>query len=114
LINTIYFSFYIFIYFPYHSTIKYRESLIFSSQGNQTQTILSFSHLVQMASWTARQNKLFEEALAIYDRDTPDKWHNVAKVVGKSVEDVKRHYEVLKEDIRRIERGEVPFPYKGS
>lgn len=66
-----------------------------------------------MASWTARQNKLFEEALAIYDRDTPDKWHNVAKVVGKSVEDVKRHYEVLKEDIRRIERGEVPFPYKG-
>ncbi|CAJ2646412.1 unnamed protein product [Trifolium pratense] len=65
-----------------------------------------------MASWTARQNKLFEEALAIYDRETPDRWHNVAKVVGKSVEDVKRHYEVLIEDIKRIERGEVPFPYK--
>jgi hypothetical protein len=65
-----------------------------------------------MASWTARQNKLFEEALAIYDRETPDRWHNVAKVVGKSVEDVKRHYEILIEDIKRIERGEVPFPYK--
>ncbi|WJX55575.1 Protein RADIALIS-like 6 [Trifolium repens] len=60
-----------------------------------------------MASWTARQNKLFEEALAIYDRETPDRWHNVAKVVGKSVEDVKRHYEILIEDIKRIERGEV-------
>ncbi|GAU18526.1 hypothetical protein TSUD_233980 [Trifolium subterraneum] len=60
-----------------------------------------------MASWTARQNKLFEEALAIYDRETPDRWHNVAKVVGKSVEDVKRHYELLIEDVKRIERGEV-------
>lgn len=66
-----------------------------------------------MASWTQRQNKLFEEALAIYDRETPDKWHNVAKVVGKSVEDVKKHYELLKEDIKRIERGDIPFPYKG-
>jgi hypothetical protein len=34
-------------------------------------------------SWTARQNKLFEQALALYDRETPDRWHNVAKVVGK-------------------------------
>ncbi|GAU36002.1 hypothetical protein TSUD_211390 [Trifolium subterraneum] len=61
-------------------------------------------------SWTARQNKLFEQALALYDGETPDKWHNVAKVVGKSVEDVKSHYEILKEDVQRIENGRVPFP----
>lgn len=64
------------------------------------------------ATWTQRQNKLFEEALAIYDRETPDRWQNVAKVVGKSVEEVKRHYEILIEDVKRIERGQVSFPYK--
>ncbi|CAL0311495.1 unnamed protein product [Lupinus luteus] len=66
------------------------------------------------SSWTPRQNKVFEEALAIYDRETPDRWQNVAKLVGKPVEEVKRHYEFLKEDIKRIERGLIPFPYKGS
>ncbi|KOM45157.1 hypothetical protein LR48_Vigan06g046300 [Vigna angularis] len=67
------------------------------------------------SSWTPRQNKLFEEALAIYDRDTPDKWQNVARVVGKSVEEVKNHFEILKEDVNRIERGQVPLPnYRGT
>lgn len=63
-------------------------------------------------SWTARENKQFERALAIYDRETPDRWQNVANMVGKSVEEVKRHYEILKEDIRRIENGQVAFPYR--
>ncbi|KAL9327061.1 hypothetical protein ACSQ67_007706 [Phaseolus vulgaris] len=54
------------------------------------------------SSWTQRQNKLFEQALALYDRETPDRWQNVANVVGKSVEDVKRHYEILKEDIKLL------------
>ena len=67
------------------------------------------------SSWTPRQNKLFEQALALYDRDTPDRWQNVARVVGRSVEDVKRHYEILKEDVERIEHGRVPFPrYKNN
>ncbi|KAJ1420748.1 SANT/Myb domain [Sesbania bispinosa] len=64
------------------------------------------------SSWTPRQNKLFERALAIYDRETPDRWQNVANMVGKSVEEVKRHYEILKEDVRRIEHGQVAFPYR--
>ncbi|KAK7386536.1 hypothetical protein VNO78_26839 [Psophocarpus tetragonolobus] len=64
------------------------------------------------SSWTARQNKLFERALAKYDRETPDRWQNIASEVGKSVEEVKRHYEILKEDIRRIEHGQVAFPYR--
>lgn len=65
------------------------------------------------SSWTPRQNKIFEHALAIYDRETPDRWHNIAKMVGKSIEDVKKHYEILKEDIKRIEQDQVPFPYAG-
>jgi len=65
------------------------------------------------SSWTPRQNKIFEHALAIYDRETPDRWQNIAKMVGKSIEEVKMHYEILKEDIKRIEQDQVPFPYAG-
>ncbi|GFP85883.1 protein radialis-like 6 [Phtheirospermum japonicum] len=63
-------------------------------------------------SWTAQENKLFEKALARFDRDTPDRWHNVARAVGggKSVEEVKRHYEILIEDLGQIESGHVPIP----
>ncbi|OIW04066.1 hypothetical protein TanjilG_00626 [Lupinus angustifolius] len=62
------------------------------------------------------QNKQFEKALALYDKDTPDRWKNIAKVVGdKSAEEVKKHYEILLEDLRRIESGSVPIPkYKST
>ncbi|KAL4568968.1 hypothetical protein LXL04_024592 [Taraxacum kok-saghyz] len=63
------------------------------------------------SSWTPKQNKLFEKALAVYDKDTPDRWQKVARAVGgKSEEEVKRHYELLIEDLRHIESGNVPFP----
>uniref|UniRef100_A0A0A9CTC7 Uncharacterized protein n=1 Tax=Arundo donax TaxID=35708 RepID=A0A0A9CTC7_ARUDO len=57
------------------------------------------------SSWTANQNKLFERALATYDRDTPDRWQNVARAVGggKSAEEVKRHYDKLLKDLQHIE-----------
>ena len=69
-----------------------------------------------VTKWTTQQNKQFEKALAIYDKDTPDRWHNVASMVpGKSPEEVKKHYEILLEDLNRIEAGMVPFPnYKSS
>ncbi|KAI4298336.1 hypothetical protein L6164_031909 [Bauhinia variegata] len=68
------------------------------------------------SSWTPKQNKLFEKALAKYDKDTPDRWRNVAKAVrDKSPEEVKRHYDVLIEDLRHIESGRVPIPnYKST
>ncbi|KAJ7967315.1 Protein RADIALIS-like [Quillaja saponaria] len=63
------------------------------------------------SSWTPKQNKVFEKALALYDKDTPDRWQNVAKAVGgKSAEEVKRHYEILLEDLRHIESGHIPIP----
>lgn len=66
--------------------------------------------------WTPKQNKLFEKALAKYDKDTPDRWQNVAKAVGgKSADEVKRHYELLLEDLKHIESGHVPIPnYKST
>ncbi|KAL3843448.1 hypothetical protein ACJIZ3_000851 [Penstemon smallii] len=68
-------------------------------------------------SWTPQENKLFEKAIARFDRDTPDRWQNVARAVGggKSAEEVKRHYEILIEDLCRIESGHVPIPkYKNT
>ncbi|XP_062098114.1 protein RADIALIS-like 3 [Humulus lupulus] len=67
--------------------------------------------MASSGSWTAKQNKLFENALAIYDKDSPDRWHNMAKAVGgKTVEEVKKHYEMLVEDLTKIETGQVPLP----
>ncbi|XP_009340740.1 protein RADIALIS-like 3 [Pyrus x bretschneideri] len=68
------------------------------------------------SSWTPKQNKQFEKALALYDKDTPDRWQKVARAVGgKSAEEVKRHYELLIEDVKHIESGRVPFPdYRGE
>ncbi|EEF50880.1 protein RADIALIS-like 3 [Ricinus communis] len=68
------------------------------------------------SSWTPRENKLFEKALALYDKETPDRWQNIAKAVGgKSADEVKRHYDVLIEDVKHIESGRVPFPnYKSK
>ncbi|XP_047328282.1 transcription factor RADIALIS-like [Impatiens glandulifera] len=69
------------------------------------------SSSMSSGSWTVKQNKDFERALAIYDKDTPDRWYNVARAVdGKTPDEVKRHYEVLVEDVKHIEQGQVPYP----
>ncbi|VVA99481.1 unnamed protein product [Arabis nemorensis] len=34
------------------------------------------------SSWTAKQDKKFEVALATYDKDTSDRWQNIARAVG--------------------------------
>ncbi|CAA2994389.1 RADIALIS-like 3 [Olea europaea subsp. europaea] len=75
--------------------------------------------LTEMASnstWTAKQNKLFENALATYDKDSPDRWQKMANAVGggKTAEDVKLHYEKLVEDINHIESGQIPLPNYSS
>ncbi|KAJ7978357.1 Protein RADIALIS-like [Quillaja saponaria] len=63
------------------------------------------------SSWTLKQNKMFEKALTIYDKDAPDRWHSVAKAVGeKSAEEVKRHYELLLEDLRHVESEQILIP----
>ncbi|KAK1293311.1 Protein RADIALIS-like 1 [Acorus calamus] len=67
-----------------------------------------------LSSWTAKQNKAFEKALAMFeeDKESNERWEKVALMVGegKSAEEVKRHYEALLEDLSRIESGLVPFP----
>lgn len=63
--------------------------------------------------WSVKENKEFEKALAVYDKEeSPERWAKVAKAVGsgRTVEEVKRHYQVLVEDIKYIENGKLPFP----
>ncbi|XP_047945151.1 transcription factor RADIALIS-like [Salvia hispanica] len=61
--------------------------------------------------WSAQENKAFEKALAVFDQDTPNRWVNVARAVGgRMPEEVKRHYDILIEDIKYIDSGKVPFP----
>ncbi|KAK7309294.1 hypothetical protein RJT34_05891 [Clitoria ternatea] len=61
--------------------------------------------------WKAQKNKMFENALAVYDKESPDRWYNIAMFVGGTTEvEVKRQYEVLLEDINNIESGKVPLP----
>jgi len=61
--------------------------------------------------WTAEENKLFENALAYYDKDTPDRWMRVAAMIpGKTVGDVIQQYRELEEDVSVIEAGLIPVP----
>jgi hypothetical protein len=72
---------------------------------------LSMTQNSGRAQWTPKQNKLFEQALAVYDKETPDRWTNIARAVGgKSAEEVRRYYELLEHDVKHIESGNVPFP----
>jgi len=64
------------------------------------------------STWSKKENKLFEEALAHYGEDTPDRWHKVSRAIGgsKTADEVLRHYELLDEDVKLILSGNVPFP----
>lgn len=78
---------------------------------------ITSSRRVDQSTWTPEQNKKFERALAVYDKDTPDRWQNVARAVGsgKSPDDVKRHYDRLVEDLIFIESAQFPLPnYKNT
>nr|BAU80779.1 DIVARICATA-like transcription factor [Torenia fournieri] len=68
------------------------------------------------ALWTPAENKAFENALARFDENTPDRWQKVAAMVpGKTVIDVIRQYKELEDDVSSIEAGLIPLPgYGGS
>lgn len=74
----------------------------------------SFNWLIderESTNWTPEENKLFENALAIHDKDTPDRWHKVAAMIpGKTVGDVRKQYKELEDDVSNIEAGLIPIP----
>ncbi|XP_057742204.1 transcription factor DIVARICATA [Arachis stenosperma] len=61
--------------------------------------------------WTPQENKQFENALALFDKETPDRWLKVAAMIpGKTVGDVIKQYRELVEDVNVIESGFIPIP----
>ncbi|KAI7741738.1 hypothetical protein M8C21_000582 [Ambrosia artemisiifolia] len=68
--------------------------------------------VVKDSKWTREQDRAFEDALVkYYKEDSEDCWEKIATdVEGKSVEEVKHHYELLVDDLDRIESGVVPLP----
>ncbi|KAK1387229.1 Transcription factor DIVARICATA [Heracleum sosnowskyi] len=70
----------------------------------------------EFSIWSREQDKKFESGLATYPESSEDRWEKIAAdIPGKSIEDVKKHYDILVDDIERIESGCVPLPgYKFS
>ncbi|XP_008777770.2 transcription factor MYBS1 [Phoenix dactylifera] len=67
--------------------------------------------------WSREEEKAFENALAMVVRpvkaeDGKDGWWELiaARVPGKTAAQVRRHYEILEEDVKAIEAGQVPIP----
>lgn len=70
-----------------------------------------FSEESKDTKWSKEENKKFENALALFDKDTPDRWYNVAAMIpGKTVNDVIKQYRELEEDVSDIEAGLIPVP----
>ncbi|XP_072996037.1 transcription factor DIVARICATA-like [Typha latifolia] len=64
----------------------------------------------RIADWTQEENKVFEDALARFDGDAPDKWEKVAALIpGKTVGDVITHYQDLENDINNIDAGFISY-----
>lgn len=61
--------------------------------------------------WTREQEKAFENAVAAAGEEAPEgdaAWEEMAAAVeGKTAEEVRRHYELLVEDVDGIESGQV-------
>ncbi|GFS40747.1 duplicated homeodomain-like superfamily protein [Actinidia rufa] len=64
--------------------------------------------------WSREEEKAFENAIAIHwAEDSKDEghWEKIASLVPtKTMEELKKHYQLLVEDVAAIESGHVPIP----
>ncbi|KAF8394942.1 hypothetical protein HHK36_018881 [Tetracentron sinense] len=71
-----------------------------------------FLEEIKDTKWTPEENKRFETAIAVFDKDTPDRWHMVAAMIpGKTALDVFKQYKELEEDVSKIDAGLTPIPW---
>ncbi|KAI5683831.1 hypothetical protein M9H77_05059 [Catharanthus roseus] len=60
--------------------------------------------------WTREENKAFENALALYSGHTCS-WDKIAAAIpGRTVDEIRNHFEVLVSDVNAIDSGDVPLP----
>ncbi|PIN14136.1 Zuotin [Handroanthus impetiginosus] len=75
---------------------------------------IEFKNACSGSHWTRKEDKAFENALALCYNDA-DQWDKIALAVpGKTIEDLKLHYEALRDDVVAIESGKVPLPRYSS
>ncbi|KAI4347802.1 hypothetical protein L6164_008584 [Bauhinia variegata] len=61
--------------------------------------------------WTWHENKAFENAIAVVPEDLPNRWEKIAtQLPGKSLEEIKDHYDALVRHVKDIESGLVKLP----
>lgn len=65
-------------------------------------------------TWSREEEKSFENAIAMHcveEEITDEQWMKMASMVpNKSIEEVKKHYQILLQDVKAIENGQVPLP----
>jgi Myb-like DNA-binding domain len=66
--------------------------------------------------WTREEDKAFETALATSEViEELRRWEGIAaRVPARSVEEIKRHYELLVDDVKAIEEGRIELPRYGA
>ncbi|KAK9161854.1 hypothetical protein Syun_008195 [Stephania yunnanensis] len=66
-----------------------------------------------LCGWSWEENKVFELALAVVNEEDPDRWEAVAAMVGsRTAEEVKKHYEILLQDLKLIESGSMDYRFE--
>ncbi|KAJ0527421.1 putative transcription factor MYB-HB-like family [Helianthus annuus] len=65
--------------------------------------------MASSSNWTWEQNKLFENSV-VTNNDDPDRFQKLAKVLGKTVEEVKVFYQNHVHDVNATEAAEIPLP----
>ncbi|KAL9229968.1 hypothetical protein vseg_005374 [Gypsophila vaccaria] len=84
-------------------------------ESEPEQVLMTVEEKGDVCIWTREQDKAFENAIATHTEDSDDRWERIAAdVPGKTIEEVKHHYEILLEDINQIESGRVPLPSYSS
>lgn len=83
---------------------------MYNTNREDDEWVMSNSPRVSV-QWNRHDDKLFEKALVNFPEDMPNRWHKIAEQVpGKSVEDVRVHYDALLHDVLQIDSGRVELP----
>ncbi|XP_068640783.1 transcription factor SRM1-like [Aristolochia californica] len=82
-----------------------------SPSGETSKGNASSSSPDECGDWSTRENKVFENSLATYGEEMPDRWERISEQLpGKTPEQIKKHYESLVEDLDFIDAGRIPIP----
>ncbi|XP_010262869.1 PREDICTED: transcription factor DIVARICATA-like [Nelumbo nucifera] len=69
--------------------------------------------MASVGGWSREEEKAFENAIAVQwgGGDSNNRWEKIASMVpSKTLADLKKHYEILVEDVDAIEAGRIPIP----